>query len=245
MPKGFSGVRDASADLEARRNSGGPNALWFRLDDGDETIVRFLEQGEDIFWCYMHEVPVENRSFGRDVVCVNQEDDGTPCPGCEQGLPRRFKGFINLIWDDAPKFKKDSEGKLVKGDDNKPIILGHEPQIAVWGSGIRVFEDLEDTDSTYRGLCSRRFKVKRSGTKLNTKYKIKPAEIDSGAQEMSSKEKELAKNKYDLAEFVKPGSYNDFLKELGGQKGGGGGSDGGGKSDDDGKPKNPFMRRDS
>jgi hypothetical protein len=242
MPRGFSGVRTASADLEARRQSGGPNALWFRLDPDEEAIVRFLEQGEDIFWCYMHEVPVEGRNFGRDVVCINQEEDGTPCPGCEQGLPRRFKGFINLIWDHAPVFKKDAEGKLIKGDDKKPIITGYKPQVAVWGSGIRLFEELEEIDSTYRGLKSRRFKVKRKGSGLNTKYSIKPAEIDSGPQDFDSSEKELAEKKYDLNDFVKPPSYNDFTKELG-QSGGSGGSNGSGGSDGPPKPKNPFMRR--
>jgi hypothetical protein len=244
MPKGFTGVRNASAELEARRSSGGPNALWFRLDPDEEAIVRFLEQGEDIYWCYMHEVPVEGRSFGRDVVCINQEEDGTPCPGCEQGLPRRFKGFINLIWDKAPVFKKDSEGKFEKGSDNKPIIIGYKPQVAVWGSGIRVFEELEETDSSYRGLRSRRFKIKRKGTGLNTKYSIKPADIDSGAQEFDSQEKELEKGKYNLAEFVKPGTYQEFQKELGKSgAGSGSGGNGNGNGSGDSQPKNPFLRK--
>lgn len=240
MPRGFTGVRQASADVEARRGSGGPNALWFRLGEGEEAIVRFLEQGEDIFWCYMHEVPVEGRNFGRDVVCCNQDSDGTPCPGCEQGLPRRFKGFMNLIWDHAPVFKKDSEGKLEKDRDNKVIITGYKAQVAVWGSGIRVFEELDETDSSYRGLRSRHFKVKRKGTGLSTKYSIKPAEVDGGPEDFSSSEKDLEKNKYDLNQFTKPLSYDEFMKELG-QSGGSGGSNNGGGSGPE-PPKNPFLR---
>jgi hypothetical protein len=241
MPKGFSGVRTAAAEVEARRSSGGPNALWFRLDEGQEAIVRFLEQGEDIFWCHMHEVPVEGRSFGRDVVCLNQEDDGTACPGCEQGLKRKFKGFINLIWDNAPVFKKDNEGKFVKGNDNKPIITGYKPQCAVWGSGIRLFEELEEIDSAFRGLTSRRFRVKRKGSELNTKYSIKPMEVDSGPQEFDSSEKEIAGKKYDLNLFVKPPTYAEFEKEMG-KSGSGGGSQNGGNGGPT-PPKNPFMRK--
>lgn len=239
MPRGFSGVRKASAEVEARRGSGGPSALWFRLQDGEEAVVRFLEQDDDTFWCHMHEVPVDNRSFGRDVACCDQEKDGTPCPGCEQDLPRKFKGFINVIWDDAPVFKRDDEGKLVKDKDNSPVIVGHKPQVAVWGSGIRVFEELDETNANYRGLRSRRFKIKRKGSGLSTKYTIAPEDVDSGPQPMTEAEKKLDGSKYDLNEFTKPPSYNEFLKELGqapqNQNGGGGGQEE--------KPRNPFMRK--
>lgn len=244
MPRGFSGVRQASADVEARRNSGGPSALWFRIQDGDEAIVRFLEQDDDVAWCYVHEVPVEGRAYGRDFPCCDQDKDGTPCPGCERDLPRKFKGFINLIWFDAPVFARDNEGKLRKDKDSKPIQTGTKPQVAVWGSGIRVFEELDEVNANYRGLRSRRFKVKRKGEKLSTKYSIAPEDVDSGPQNFSNEEKELEGKKYDLNEFSKAPSYDEFLKQLGesSQNGGSGGSQNG-----DGEPKraNPFMRKKS
>jgi hypothetical protein len=215
MPRGFDGVRSASAEVEARRSGGGPGALWFRLKAGDEAIVRFLEQDDDIFWCYMHEVPVEGRNFGRDEVCLNQESDSTPCPGCEQDLPRRFKGFVNVIWFEAPVFKRDSENKLVKDRLGDPVVIANKPQVAVWGSGIRVFEELDETNTNYRGLTSRRFRVKRKGEKLDTKYHIAPADVDGGPQAMDAQEAELAKGKYDLNEFVKPKTYDEFLKAMG------------------------------
>lgn len=240
MPRGFQGVRSASAEVEARRQGGGPGALWFRLKDGEETIVRFLEQDDDIFWCMMHEVPVEGRAFGRDVVCLNQDSDGTPCPGCEQDLTRRFKGFINLIWSTAPVFKRDSEGKMIK-DGKTPIIVGEKPQNAVWGSGIRLFEELDEINANFRGLKSRPFKVKRKGDGLSTKYHISPADPDKAAVGFSENEKKLEGEKYDLNLFTKPGTYDEFLKELGQQRqgGGGGGGNGGGEQQN----VNPFMRR--
>ena len=50
MARGFAGVRQASAELEARRGSGGPGVLYFRLKNQEEAIVRFLEQDDDIHW---------------------------------------------------------------------------------------------------------------------------------------------------------------------------------------------------
>ena len=240
MPRGLSGVRQASAEVEARRAGGGPSALWFRLKAGEEAIVRFLEQDDDVFWAMTHEVPVEGRSFGRDVVCLDQEKNGNPCPGCEQDLTRRFKGFINLIWNDAPVFKRDSEGKMVKDRLGDPVVIGTKPQVAVWGSGIRLFEELDEINANYRGLKSRPFRVKRKGEGLDTKYHIAPAEVDGGPQPMSAEEKELEKNKYDLNLFTKPGTYDEFLKELGQQRQGGNQNGGGGSGEQ--QRINPFMR---
>jgi hypothetical protein len=240
VPRGFSGVRQASAEVESRRGSGGPGALYFRLKAGEEVIVRFLEQDDDIFWCMMHEVPVEGRSFGKNVPCLDQEKDGTPCPGCERDLDRRFKGFINLIWFDAPVFKRDESGKMVKDRLNDPVITGTAPQVAVWNSGIRLFEELDEINANYKGLTSRRFKVKRKGEGLNTKYSITPEDIDAGPQPMTDEEQKLAANKFDLNTFTKPGSYQDFLKELGEGGGSGGSGHGGGGGE---QPRtNPFMR---
>jgi hypothetical protein len=246
MPRGFSGVRKAAAQIEARRTAGGnfPQALYFSLGDGEEAVVRFLEQDDDIAWCWVHEVPVEGRNWGRDVPCLDQEDEDEACPGCERELKRKVKGFINLIWFDAPVYKKDKEGKLVKVDGEK-LVSHKDDQVALWTSGVRLFEELDDTNETYKGLSSRRFKIKRKGTGLNTKYTIKPEDIDSGKQKFSDEENELAEKKYDLAEFMKIPSYEEFMDILngGGKSSGGSGES---KSKDsaasEAKKKNPFMR---
>ena len=224
MPTGFEGIRQASADIEARRGGGNQqSALWFRLGAGDETVIRFLEQDDDIHWAMCHEVPVEGRQWGRDVPCVDQQKDGTPCPGCERDLPRRFKGYINVIWHDAPVFKRDKDGKMVKDSEGDPVVTGHKPQVAIWSSGIRLFEELDELNANYRGLMSRRFKVKRKGSGFDTKYHFAPEDIDSGPQEMTEVEKDLAANKFDLNTYVKTPTYEEFEGELDGQRRGGGG----------------------
>lgn len=242
MPRGFEGVRKASADVESKRGSGGPGALYFRLAGGETAKVRFLEQDDDIMWCYMHEVPVENRSWGKNVPCLDQDKEGLACPGCERDMDRRFKGFINLIWDNAPVFKRDDSGKMVKDSTGDPVVIATKPQVAVWNSGIRLFEELDEINTNYRGLMSRQFNVKRKGTGLDTKYHISPADPDAGAVPMSDEEKKFAAEKYDLSQFTKPGTYEDFLKELG--EGGGGGQQRNNQQQN-GEPqrKNPFMRQ--
>lgn len=239
MPRGLSGVRDAVAELESRKGGSGqrgPSALYFRLQDGDEANVRFLEQDDDIAWCWMHEIPVEGRAWGRPSPCLDQEKDGTPCPGCERDMPRKFTGYINVIWQDAPVFKRDETGRVVRDSTNDPVVIDHKDQVAIWSSGIRVFEELDEINANYKGLMSRRFKVKRKGSRLDTKYIITPQDIDAGPQEMSAEEKELAANKFDLTEFITPKSYEDFLAELGG-----GNATGGGQPAQQ-QAVNPFMR---
>lgn len=244
MPRGFGGVKQASADLEARRGGGGPGALYFRLGEGETTVVRFLEQDDDIAWAMMHEVPVEGRAWGQDVPCLDQERDGTPCPGCERENPdtgylkRKFKGYINVIWDDAPVFKRDGEGKMVKGSNGKPETIGTKPQVAVWSSGIRLFEDLDEINANYKGLTSRRFRVKRKGSGFDTKYVVVPEDIDSGPQPMTDDEKKLAEGRFDLNQFIQPPSYDEFLRKLGEAPSG----NGNGGNDQPAPRVNPFMR---
>jgi len=243
MPRGFQGVREQAKAVEAKRGSGGPGALYFRLKAGDEALVRFLEQDDDISWAMMHEIPVEGRQWGRNVPCLDQAQEGTDCPGCERDMDRRFKGFINLIWFNAPVFKRDGEGKIVKDRMNDPVITGEEPQVAVWNSGIRLFEELDEINANYKGLKSRLFRVKRKGSGLDTKYVIVPDDIDAGPQEFTPEEEKLAANKNDLAQFVTPGSYEDFMKDLNGEPRG---NSGGGQKQQNGggeqKPTNPFLR---
>lgn len=240
MPRGFDGVREASAQLSKRGTGGGPSSLWFRLRSGEETTVRFLEAGEDINWVMTHDVPVEGRAWGKAVPCLDQERDGTPCPGCERDLPRKFKGFINVLWVDAPVFKRDAEGKMVRDRLNDPVIIDNKPQVAIWSSGIRLFEDLAEIDANYKGLSSRRFKVKRKGEKLDTKYVINPEDIDAGQQPPTPEEQALIDQKYDLTPHVTPGTYDEFMSEL---NGGGGQSGGGGGFQQSQVPDNPFMKR--
>jgi hypothetical protein len=243
MPRGFGGIRQAAQEAQARRNRAGGNTgakhLYFSLQPNEEAEVRFLEQGEDVHWAYMHEVPVEGRHWGDFYPCLDQEKDGTPCPGCDRDMDRKVKGYINLIWFDAPVYARDQDGRLLKDAQNKKIIEGRKDQVAVWTSGRRLFENLDETDSDWKGLTSQRFKVKRKGEGFDTTYKILPVDPAAGEEDFSENEKKLAEEKADLNPYVTPGSYEDFLAALG-EGSGSGGSNG---TSPEATPPNPFLRQ--
>lgn len=227
MSEGFEGLRAAKQEAEkreARINNQGDYKpkLWFSLpNDGDSAIVRFLEptNGDPITWAWVHEIPIPGKwwpsggPMTRDVPCLDQKKNGVPCPACESSdkeiWKKKWKGWINLIWRDAPRYEIDDNGKV-----NKKKILGKEDQVAIWGKGETVFEELEENDSTYKGLPNRDFRIKRKGESTDTTYTVKPADPDGGPQDMSANDQKLAADKPDLSWYKTPPSYDDFAEMI-------------------------------
>lgn len=105
MPRGAQTFNKHQAAVEQNRAEQqaafGPKADYFGLQSGQIAVVRFLEQGPEISWASMHRVPM-GRQYPQDVLCLDQEDDGTPCPFCQSEFKeikaRSTKGFYNVIW---------------------------------------------------------------------------------------------------------------------------------------------------
>ena len=198
MPKGFSAIKKAAAKSSGERT----NALLLKLDDGETATVRFLEEGEEVYFYWYHDFSNMNGSQGwrTKVPCLDQDDEGVPCPGCQKRLPRKFQGLANVIWRDAPKYKKDKEGNI-----DWDTVDGTEDQVAIWRQGKKVFTKmLPVKDVKYKGLGSRDLEISRSGAGVeDTSYSIEPADLDSGPQPLSAKDKKLAENKYNLEEFAR------------------------------------------
>jgi hypothetical protein len=221
MAGGISKVRAASEDINTRKESGGGARNFFKLNDGETAIVRFLEDGSEVACAWVHQLPPSGgRSYGIKVPCRDQDFDtlqrgvGERCPGCEDGLKIMFQGAINMIWRDAPQLKRDDQGRLVKGDDNKAQFSGeYADSLAVWSAGITVFEDLDTIDADFGGLTSRDFKITRRGTELNTKYTIRPANVDGGPSELSEADKALAEEKFDLSAYASAPEYDEWGKQ--------------------------------
>lgn len=218
MPEGFDGVREVAAEVNAKRGSGG-NTLFLRFKDGESKTVRFLEQDNDVHWCWVHEsVPAGARTYGRDYPCLRQKKGSTdPCPGCEAGLDRKFKGYINLIWRDAPVLRRDKEGKIVTNQAGEWQYTGEtSDQIYVWEGGIKLFEVLDEKNKRYRGLCSRDFDVRRAGVNFPT-YHVDPHDPDGGPQPMSEADTKLAEGKPDLNTYTTPNTYDETKRLLNGE----------------------------
>jgi hypothetical protein len=233
MPKGIQdAVKRAREEIEAKMAAGGPRFMYFRLKPDESAVIRFLEEGDDIAWAYCHELPPRgNREYPEQVVCLDSEDDGTACPMCEHGMKRSFKGWVNIIWRDAPVFKRDADNKIERNRKNEPMVVGHDDQVAVWTSGINVFEEIAGKTASYKGLLNRDWVITRIGEGLKTKYRIEPLLDDNGdpiKKPMSDKDKELAEGKADTGKVSEPLSYDDVTKKMRGQQ-----PTGGGKDDDD------------
>ena len=214
MAKGFGAVVTAKEDIERRRNSGGGSfRRYFKLKDGESAVVRFLEEGEDVTSYWAHPVQLPDKRYPTLIPCRDQDMEtgeriGEDCPGCEEGLKRRFRLVINVIWRDGPVFEKDEETGTIDWDNPSR----YEDHVAVWEVGSEVADDLQILESDYNGLKSRDFKIRRRGKKLDTKYSIVPADVDGGATPLSKSDKELDESKYDLNEITASPSYETWGK---------------------------------
>lgn len=231
----MSSILAASADIAARASSGGGDkSVWFNLQPGETATVRFLEQGDDIAWAWMHELPPRgNQRWGDEIPCLDQVTEpgptkgqrkGEACPGCQEGADRSFSGFINLIWRNGPIYARNEDGSFKlegEGKNRKKVLEGRGDVLAVWNKGIRVFEELAGKDATYKGLMSRDFVITRHGADTNTRWNIEPLVVDgeTKAVPMSEADKKLAEGKRDFTADTTPPSYDDYVRKAKGEQG--------------------------
>ena len=238
MPKGFVTARDAFAEIEARKNSGGGGGSFFKLtNSGDSAVVRFLTDEPE--WAWVHDLPKEGTSY-RTEVCLDQDMEtgnrnGDACPGCDmenqtgrergwkdRSYRRHMAGVIPLIWRDAPVFEEDENGRR-----NYAKVVGEADQVAKWTFGKTVLEELDGKAATFKGLTNRDFRITRRGVKLDTTYDIEPVVDDEGntkATPLSEADKTLAADAPDMTNYYTQPKYDDFGKSR--ASGGDSGSNG-------------------
>lgn len=186
---------------EAVKQAGKGKADFLKLEDGDIKYVRVLDVGEDFKDAFVHRVPMERddgSTYHADVPCLDQDGDGTPCPGCKDDLDRRYKFWTNVILRGDP----DADDK----DDRKDRVV-------IWSSGITVAKRLDKLDARH-GLGTRDLEVEREGSTMkNTKYEIEFA--DDEAVELTTADRKLTEKKYDLSRYYKPPAFDDFYTPPG------------------------------
>jgi hypothetical protein len=168
---------------------------WLRLEDGDSVVARVLDVGENFRDAYTHRTPMQgkNGTYHADVPCLDQDEDGTPCPGCKKELRRSYKFWTNVLVRDW----EDDEGKTAD-------------RIMIWSGGITIARRLNKMHERH-GLHNRDIVIEREGsTKDDTKYDIDWA--DDSNTPLSEEDEVLAKNRHDIERYVKIPDYDDFFK---------------------------------
>lgn len=168
---------------------------WIKWEDGDTYVIRVLDVDDDFKDGFVHRVPMENdgKKYYLDVMCLDQDEKGVPCPGCKDDLQRRYKFWTNVI-------VRDYEDE--KGNEADTVCI--------WSSGITVAKLLLKKHARY-GLQNRDIEVERTGsTKDDTEYSIEWA--DDEDTPLTKEDKKLAEKRFDLARYVRAPDYDDFYK---------------------------------
>lgn len=138
-------------------------AGWVKIEDGESTVVRVVDVGSDFRDGFVHPVEFKGsksgKGFTKDVMCLDQDDDGTPCPGCRDDLDRRYKFWTRVI---------EREAEL-ENDSGK--VTGYEDQVKIMSGGKRLAGALNKKHKKY-DLSTRDIEVEREGTGWDTDYNV-------------------------------------------------------------------------
>ena len=93
----------------------------------------------------------------RDRWCLDQDEEGEPCPGCKDELERRLKFWIPVIEREAPIVTE--AGK----------ITGYKDRIALLSGGSRLLAVLNRIQKK-KGLVNQEVEVTKSGEGFNVQY---------------------------------------------------------------------------
>lgn len=169
------GIEEIKAAAE-RPASKGSSRNYFKWAAGEEKVIRFLTDGEDILLAEMHEfVPCADGSK-RSFVCRKEFD--ADCPICEE-VPdsrRRQIGFGIALWRET----KREKGQVVTvdhlNDDGKAYvgIIQQSPR-NFWSFFWAAYD-------RYGTITDRDYSVNRQGSGVDTTYTAFPdnkADIDT------------------------------------------------------------------
>jgi len=135
---------------------------WVKVEDGGSVVVRVIDVGADFKDGFVHPVEFERRgkgTFTRDVMCLDTDDDGTPCPGCRDDLERRYKFWTRVI-------EREAE---IENDSGK--VTGYEDKVKILSSGKRLAGALNKKHKK-RDLSLRDVEIEREGTGWDTDYSV-------------------------------------------------------------------------
>jgi hypothetical protein len=176
-------------------------AGWVKIEDGESAVVRVVDVGDDFRDGFVHPVefsPKRGRSFTRDVMCLDQDDDGTPCPGCRDDLERRYKFWCRVIEREAEK--ENDSGK----------VIGYEDQVKILSSGKRLATALNKKHKKH-SLDRRDVEIERDGSGWDTDYGVEW--VDEKDIPLTDAEIKLIEDsEIDLDRYASIPDFDDFYE---------------------------------
>lgn len=173
---------------------------WVSIPDGESVIVRILDIGDDFIDGFVHQVPFKGKggkTYSRDVMCLDQKDDGTPCPGCADDVDRRYKFWTRVILRDAEKLS--ASGKTI----------GYEDKVVILSSGKRMVGAINKRHKKF-DLSQHDIEIEREGEEFETQYDVEVLEQDDPSS-LSKADKILVENSsVSLERYTTPPEFDDF-----------------------------------
>lgn len=175
---------------------------YFSLKDGEEATVRFCYDTVDqIEIISTHNLKSPAYKYGRTVSCIRGNDDPIEkCPICENGDPVEKKFYVKML-----QYVK------VKDEEGNTKI---EVQPKIWERRAGYAKTIADLIREYSQLGFKNcvFKIKRSGSSLDTTYSIMYGPSEIYREENYPKSFELIEN-FDVAKYIDR-SYEDLVEFL-------------------------------
>lgn len=219
MAKGWDRVENAAQESAENRERWAAEAANRKpelfVKQGESVVVRFLEQGPDINNFAVHEYQVQTAQGPRrrTFTCLNDKDDGTPCPACAAGMKRKLKGVYNVIQRQRPILRRGQDGKALKDGNNNYIVDGYADAVVILTVPSTTAEVLRQKDAHYQGLMSRDILASKTGSQFQP-WNFEPADINSPAAALSEADLVLLGSKHNLDEFMAPPTFQEAAQTV-------------------------------
>jgi hypothetical protein len=174
---------------------------WVKMDDGESVVVRVIDVGADFKDGFVHPVEFKGQkknTFTRDVMCLDQDDDGTPCPGCRDEVERRYKFWTRVIEREAP----------TENDSGK--VTGYQDVVKILSGGKRLAGALNKKHKK-RDLSKRDIEIEREGKGWDTDYSVEW--VDEKDVPLSKDDTKLIEaSEIDLDRYASIPEFDDFYE---------------------------------
>ena len=177
---------------------------FFSLRDGEETVVRFAYSAPEQVYddiVLVHQMQIDGKN--RNINCIrNLNEPIDKCPLCKAGVPIKQRVFIRLV-----EYTREDDGsiKLTPRIWDRPAN-GQSSYINILNNLFVEYGDISDLV----------FKIRRTGSKLDTTYSILPANPSVYNAQLYPKDFEAFKDFKVVGTWaVLDKSYNDLAAMVG------------------------------